>query len=187
LKRTIPHYLRFARTLAFTSAATTACDGGGVLFPPDATESDARPDATVDAMDATIDTHDGATDETDALAPGSCRVAVLDAARDLTCPPGFTCSYPDDASVRCTYGMDAAGDGGENQECGSILCGEYCYCIGPAANVCGCFQGPSGPLSPPDLARDIMRRRLPRDAQPAAIPALRPRPDLRRKRRVHRV
>ena len=168
--------LRFVRALALASTAgAIGCDGGALLF-PDATttaEDDSRTDATV-AQDATLDVAD--------VQAGSCRVVALDATRDLECGVGFACSFPDDSDVpRCTYGVDAAGDAAENQECGTITCAEYCYCVGPAVSVCGCFHGPTGPLSPPDLPRYETRSDV------HALSAIRPRDRLRLRRRRLRV
>lgn len=137
--------LRFVRALALASSAgALGCDGGALLF-PDAV-STAGDDAHLETHDATVDVAD--------VHAGACRVVALDAARDLECGVGFACSFPDDTDApRCTYGVDAAGDASENQECGTITCAEYCYCVGPAVSICGCFHGPTGPLSPPDLPR----------------------------------
>jgi hypothetical protein len=174
-----PRYLRFARTLALVTTGTAGCDGGA-LFAPDASR-DAANEATSDATgDATLD--GGHLDAHDAYAGGACRVVALDAARDLPCPEGFACSFPDDLEgPRCTLGFDAAGEAGENVECGVITCAEYCYCAGPAASVCGCFHGPTGPLSPPDLPRGTLRL----DGRP--LPALRPRARPRQRRRKPRL
>jgi hypothetical protein len=166
-------YLRFARALALAAAAPSAGCDGGALFAPDATshqDGDAIDDGAHDAIaDAT---HDAA--DADVRGWGSCRVIAVDSARDMPCPEGFACSFPDDADTpRCTFGYDAAGALGDNMECGVITCSEYCYCAGPAASVCGCFHGPSGPLSPPDLPRARVRR----NARP--LRALRPSPRAR--------
>jgi hypothetical protein len=134
--RSHARHVRFARALALLGAAAAGCRGGG-----DDDALAAISDATTDVADANA--RDG----------GKCRVLVLDAPTDLECPAEGACSYPDDATLpRCTFGVDAAGDG-YNEECGSITCAEYCYCAGPAAGVCGCLHGISGPLPPPELPR----------------------------------
>ena len=153
-----------------SGAAAGACDDGAI-FPPRAdqdasTEADVAIEAdTDDAGDATVDAsadaRDATRDEDVKVSDGGdglCRTVTADAAPDLPCEAGSACSYPDDASgPRCTSGIDAAGIG-SNIECGGITCGEYCYCAGPAASVCGCVHASIGPLSPPDLPSAAVQR-----------------------------
>jgi hypothetical protein len=159
-------YLRFVRALALASgAANPACDGAALLKPiadsaPDsvsAPDSDSDSDSNSDSdSDSVSDSASDSASDPDTTKPtssGLCRTVTADAGPDLFCDAGGACSFPDDAGEpRCTFGVDAAG-AGNNLECGGITCGEYCYCAGPAASVCGCLHGAIGPLSPPDLPR----------------------------------
>jgi len=146
-------YVRFVRLLAL---ATAGCEGGFLLKPDAVSSSDSVSDSDSDSVSDSDSSSDSAPDApADTVArpdaDGVCRTITADAGPDLPCPSGGACSYPDDAGEpRCTFDVDAAGRG-SNLECGGITCGEYCYCAGPAASVCGCLHGAIGPLSPPDL------------------------------------
>lgn len=134
---TLPHYVRFARSLALLGLGATAACGGTTNTPDDAA---AAPDAfaSIDARSGVDDAPIGTTD-----AP----IAMTDAPSTTDAPIAMTddANVPADAfdvcaSCTCTFPTpDDAGTDAGLPDCNTVAGGAIC---------CAAI----GPLFPPDLA-----------------------------------
>lgn len=136
--RVTPHYLRFARALAFVSSATAVACGGKT-----AAEDPELVDAAGDAQ------HRGDSEPADVATFGTC--ASAHGGPSDPCAPGKVCSWSESALVPVCIAPDAGAEPNP-QTCGVIACGAECSCTDESRSTCTCQGLSLGPLPPPDLA-----------------------------------